>query len=146
MKKVLSLVALAMISTIMFAVNDGAKTNQNKKEAKSGEVIVMNKEMFINDVFDYQNSKEWKYKGDKPAIIDLYADWCGPCRMVVPLVEEIAEERSDIKVVKINVDEEQELAMQFGVMSIPTLVVMKNGKVVNQATGARPKAQILAML
>ena len=146
MKKVLSLVALAMISTIMFAVNDGAKTNQNKKEAKSGEVIVMNKEMFINDVFDYQNSKEWKYKGDKPAIIDLYADWCGPCRMVVPLVEEIAKERSDIKVVKINVDEEQELAMQFGVMSIPTLVVMKNGKIVNQVTGARPKAQILAML
>ena len=66
--------------------------------------------------------------------------------MVVPLVEEIATERSDIKVVKINVDEEQELAIQFGVMSIPTLVVMKNGKVVNQVTGARPKAQILAML
>ncbi|MGN1232645.1 MAG: thioredoxin family protein, partial [Candidatus Cryptobacteroides sp.] len=65
---------------------------------------------------------------------------------VVPLVEEIAKERSDIKVVKINVDEEQELAMQFGVMSIPTLVVMKNGKIVNQVTGARPKAQILAML
>ena len=66
--------------------------------------------------------------------------------MVVPLVEEIAKERSDIKVVKINVDEEQELAMRFGVMSIPTLVVMKNGKIVNQVTGARPKAQILAML
>ena len=66
--------------------------------------------------------------------------------MVVPLVEEIAKERSDIKVVKINVDEEQELAMQFGVMSIPTLVVMKNGKIVNQVTDARPKAQILAML
>lgn len=66
--------------------------------------------------------------------------------MVVPLVEEIAKERSDIKVVKINVDEEQELAMQFGVMSITTLVVMKNGKIVNQVTGARPKAQILAML
>lgn len=66
--------------------------------------------------------------------------------MVVPLVEEIAKERTDIKVVKINVDEEQELAMQFGVMSIPTLVVMKNGKIVNQVTGARPKAQILAML
>ena len=78
--------------------------------------------------------------------MDFWAPRCGPYRMVGPLVEEIAKERSDVKVVKMNVNEKQELAMQFGVMSIPTLVVMKNGKIANQVTGARPKAQILAML
>ena len=93
-----------------------------------------------------KNFNQEVLKSDKPVLMYFWAPWCGPCRMVVPLVEEIAKERSDIKVVKINVDEEQELAMQFGVMSIPTLVVMKNGKIANQVTGARPKAQILAML
>lgn len=83
---------------------------------------------------------------EKPVLLDFYADWCGPCRMVGPIVEEIAGERDDITVGKINVDEEQELAMEFGVASIPTLVVMKGGKVVEQSAGARPKAQILAML
>ena len=93
-----------------------------------------------------KNFNQEVLNSDKPVLMDFWAPWCGPCLMIVPLVEEIAKERSDIKVVKINVDEEQELAMQFGVMSIPTLVVMKNGKIVNQVTGARPKAQILAML
>ena len=83
---------------------------------------------------------------DKPVLLDFWASWCGPCRMVSPIVDEIAAERSDIKVGKINVDEQSELAAQFGVMSIPTLVVMKSGRIVNQAVGARPKAQILAML
>ena len=99
-------------------------------------VIHINKSNFQNEVLD----------SEKPVLLDFWAPWCGPCRMVSPIVDEIAAERSDIKVGKINVDEQPELAMQFGVMSIPTLVVMRNGKVVNQATGARPKAQILAML
>ena len=93
-----------------------------------------------------KNNFEEVKNSDKPVLIDFYADWCGPCRMVAPILHEIAEERSDIIVGKINVDDEEELAMEFGVYSIPTLVVMKNGEVVKQASGARPKAQILAML
>ena len=83
---------------------------------------------------------------NKTVLLDFYADWCGPCRMVSPIVDEIANERADVTVGKINVDNEPELAEAFGVVSIPTLVVMKDGKVTNQSAGARPKAQILAML
>lgn len=83
---------------------------------------------------------------DKKVLVDFYADWCGPCRMVSPIVDEISEENPDIMVAKINVDNEPELAMQFGVSSIPMLVVLKNGKIVNQSIGARPKPQILSML
>ena len=93
-----------------------------------------------------KNNFEEVKNSDKLVLLDFYADWCGPCRMVAPILHEIAEERPDIIVGKINVDDEEELAMQFGVYSIPTLVVMKNGAVIKQVSRARPKAQILAML
>lgn len=83
---------------------------------------------------------------EKTVLLDFYADWCGPCRMVSPIVDEIAEENPQYVIAKVNVDEQPELAQMFGVSSIPTLVVLKNGEVANISVGARPKTQILAML
>ena len=98
--------------------------------------ININKGNFISEVLNAESK----------VLLDFWAPWCGPCRMVVPIVDEIAQERPDIKVGKINVDDQPELAAKFGVMSIPTLVVMENGKITNQAVGARSKSAILAML
>ena len=94
---------------------------------------------------DQNNIQSEVMNSDKPVLLDFWAPWCGPCRIVVPIVEEIARERNDIKVGKVNVDEQPELASRFGVVSIPTLVVMKNGKIVDQAIGARPKNAIRGM-
>ncbi len=99
-------------------------------------VLVITKENFASEVLN----------SDKPVLLDFYADWCGPCRMVAPIIAQIAAERSDVKVGKINVDEQQELAAEFGVMSIPMLAVVKNGAVSASVVGARPKEQILELL
>ena len=98
--------------------------------------ININKNNFQNEIMD----------SEKTVLLDFWAPWCAPCRMVVPVIEEIAGERPDIKVGKINVDEQPEPASKFSIMSIPTLVVMKNGKIVQQVSGARPKKAILEML
>ena len=92
------------------------------------------------------NFHEEVMNSEKPVLVDFWAPWCGPCRMVVPIIDEIAAEHPEYKVVKINVDEEPELASQYRVASIPTLVVMKSGLEVERSVGARPKNQILAMM
>lgn len=99
-------------------------------------VIKVDKNSFENEVL----------KSDKKVLVDFYADWCGPCRMIGPIVEEIADEHTEYKVCRVNVDEEAELAAEFQIMSIPSLLVFENGGVVNQSIGAIPKAQILELL
>lgn len=99
-------------------------------------VLHINKDNFHKEVLG----------SDKPVLLDFFASWCGPCRMVGPILDEIAEEREDIKVCKINIDEQPELAHRYRIMTIPTLMVLKDGNIVDQSVGAKPKHQILAMV
>ena len=99
-------------------------------------VLHINKDNFHKEVLN----------SDKPVLLDFFASWCGPCKMVAPILDEIAQEREDIKVCKVDIDEQPELASRYRIMSVPTLMVLKNGQIMEQSIGARPKHQILAMV
>ena len=148
MKKIIFTTFLSLIVAVSFAATQDKNTNQNstkennnKTEKNKMGTIHLTKEEFLKKVVDYEkNPTEWKYLGDKPAIIDFYADWCAPCKMIAPVLEELAEEYAgEIYIYKINTEIEQELAGAFGIRSIPTLLFVPMGEAPQMAQGAMPK-------
>ncbi|MEZ4895702.1 MAG: thioredoxin domain-containing protein [Saprospiraceae bacterium] len=101
--------------------------------------VKLTTEKFKTDIFDYTTEKEWKYKGDKPAIIDFYADWCGPCKMVAPILEQLSEEHPEIVIYKVDTEVEQELSMVFQIRSIPSILFIPMDKTPMMQAGALPK-------
>lgn len=137
-------VVLLLVSCSMSAKSDG---NDKGNEAK-GEVVTLNKAEFLTKVFDYEKNKDkWAYLGDKPCIIDFYADWCGPCKKVAPILKDLAIlYKNDIVIYKVNVDQEKELAAAFGIQSIPTfLFIPKNGQP-QMAQGALPREEFVKQI
>lgn len=122
--KTLKLFSLLLVSLIMLNCNAQSKTEAIKETVKAGnEIIHLNAKTFKSIVYDYENDKEWKYLGDKPAILDFYADWCGPCKMLAPHLKDIQKEYGgNVQVYKIDTDKEKELANAFGIQSLPTIV------------------------
>ena len=149
------LIPFLFMGLLAFASCKGTSENKSttatdtvQAEKPQSGTIHLTRAEFLKKIADYENhSKEWKYLGDKPAIVDFYADWCGPCKMLSPVLHELAEEKSGtLKVGKVNVDEQMELAMRFQVSSIPMLVVFKDGKAITKSVGYRPKSEIAAMV
>lgn len=106
----------------------------------------LTKEKFIEEIFDYENEKEWKFKGDKPTIIDFYAEWCQPCKQLSPILEELSKEYSNINIFKINVDEEKELASAFGIQSIPTMLFIPVNDDPSISSGMLSKSQLESII
>ena len=143
-----------MVSLCVLAVNtacaDSGKNSNKKEKANSmettqnGQVVHLTKAEFLEKVYNFEkNPDAWKYEGDKPAIVDFYADWCGPCKMVAPVLEELAKEYAgQIVVYKINTDKERELSAAFGIRSIPSLLFIPMEGTPQMAQGAMPKAEL----
>lgn len=121
MKKILIIAAIVVVAIATYSFT--APHGEKKEKPEKGVVIQMNNDLYLKNIADYNNTKEWKFKGDKPVVIDFYADWCGPCRMVAPLMKELAKEYEDqIVIYKVNVDNESELATALGIKSLPTIL------------------------
>ena len=131
---------------LIFATN--AMVAQNSRDNGRAKTIKLDKKSFLKRVANYEESPTvWKYLGDKPAVIDFYADWCGPCKMLAPVIETLAtEQEGKVKVGKLNVDDSPETAQKYGIMSIPTLLYIKNGEVVNKTVGVVSKTEIEQIL
>ena len=143
MNKRLMIWAVSLVSLLFAACETKAKTNDNQsKNDNKMKTIELTKADFLTKVMDYEaNPQEWKYLGDKPAIIDFYASWCGPCKMVAPILEELAEEYDgQIYIYTVNTEKEQELAAMFGIRSIPSILFIPMGEQPQMAMGAMPKS------
>ncbi|WP_272960960.1 thioredoxin [Barnesiella viscericola] len=143
MNKRLMIWAVSLVSLLFAACETKAKTNDNQsKNDNKMKTIELTKADFLTKVMDYEaNPQEWKYLGDKPAIIDFYASWCSPCKMVAPILEELAEEYDgQIYIYKVNTEKEQELAAMFGIRSIPSILFIPMGEQPQMAMGAMPKS------
>ena len=145
--RLLLLVLIAGISLTTYAQNSSSKTEELAKTENNVKTIHLNKIDFLKKVANYEaNPNEWKYLGDKPALIDFYADWCGPCKMMAPIVEALSEELSDVKVCHINIDENIDIAQKYRVMSIPTFIAFKGGEESGRQIGAIPKTALVDLV
>ena len=149
-KKIITIILIVIFIISLIVINSLLNKESEKMLYQSSEQINIKNEEEENKMeilkVTSENFESEVLQSDKPVLIDFYADWCGPCKMLSPIVDEVAEENTDIKVVKINVDNAQDLAMKYQVMSIPTLVVIKDGREVNRSVGLIDKADVISLI
>lgn len=138
------LIGMIIMASAIILTNCGSS---NPKPESKGHVIYLTNETFKQYVFDYEKNKQWKYQGNKPALIDFYADWCGPCRILSPVIEEVAKEYAgQILVYKVNTDKERQLSMNLGIQSLPTLVFIPIDGQPQATMGALPKESLVKII